>query len=125
MLTSAWLALNTEEFDVRTYTSALDFLRRLEPDKPGCLVTVIQMPFMTGIDLLTIIAELGLDMPAIVMSGDSDPSVAIRAMKAGALDVVGNPFVPEELVVAVREALTDVSDWADNLALPPMARWLQ
>jgi len=124
MLASAWFLLSTEGLDVRTYPSALDFLRRLEPGGAACLVTAVQMPVMTGIDLLTILADLGLDLPAIVLSRD-DPSVVMRARKAGAVDVVGKSLAPEALVAAVREALRDEPDWEETLLPPVSVRWLQ
>jgi two-component system response regulator FixJ len=107
VLQSVWLLLFSAGFGVRTYGSALEFLRTIKPGDKGCVVTDQCMPVMTGIDLLLEVEERDLHLPVIVMSAEADVHLAVRVMKLGAVDFVAKPFEPEALIVCVRRALAN------------------
>lgn len=91
-------------YAVRDYSTAKDFLN--EPVPPdSCLITDIRMPEMDGLQLQQEINKRGLDLPLVVMTGHGDVPLAVRAMKAGALDFVEKPFDDELMLASVRRAL--------------------
>ena len=91
-------------YSVKDYASANDFLK--EPVLPdSCLITDIRMPEMDGLELQQEIAKRGLDLPLVVMTGHGDVPLAVRAMKAGALDFVEKPFDDEMMLASVKRAL--------------------
>jgi two-component system, LuxR family, response regulator FixJ len=91
-------------YTVKVYESAKEFLK--EPPPPGsCLITDIRMPEMDGLELQEEINKRGMDLPLVVMTGHGDVPLAVRAMKAGALDFVEKPFDDEMMLASVRRAL--------------------
>ncbi|MGZ5853880.1 MAG: response regulator FixJ [Xanthobacteraceae bacterium] len=89
---------------VKDYPSARAFLK--EPVPPGgCLVTDIRMPEMDGLELQEEIAKRGIDLPVVIMTGHGDVPLAVRAMKAGAMDFVEKPFDDEAMLASVQRAL--------------------
>jgi len=96
--------LATEGFGVRAHDCAVSFLAVAE-DAPGCVVTDVRMPGVSGIELMGLMAERGLDHPVVVITGHADVPLAVTAMKHGAVDLLEKPFDPDELVAAVRGAL--------------------
>jgi FixJ family two-component response regulator len=88
-----------------TFPSAAEFLQRLEPDIRGCLLLDIRMPGPSGLDLQQMLAEGGYDLPIIFITGYADVPVAIRAMKAGAMELLVKPFESQALLDAVHKAL--------------------
>ncbi len=102
---SVRLFLVNEGLSVRTYGSANEFLAELDALQPGCVVTDVRMPGMSGMELLAHIASRGLSLPVIVITGHADVPLAVRAMKQGAIDLLEKPFKAEELIGAVRRGL--------------------
>lgn len=96
--------LGTAGFSVRDYSSAREFLAD-HPWKRGCLILDIYMPGMDGLALQQEVVRLGIDLPIVVMTGHGDVSMAVRAMKAGAVDFVEKPFGDELLFQCVEAAL--------------------
>jgi len=92
-------------FASRVYDSAEDFLAVAKRSAPGCIVTDVRMPGMTGLELVLRLKSEGVAQPVIVMSGHADILLAVEAMKAGAADFLQKPFKASELVEAVRGAL--------------------
>src|SRR5487761_2714220 len=74
-------------------------------DSLACLLTDIRMPGLDGLGLQRRLAELGLDVAVVVMSGHADVSSAVAAMKAGAVDFLQKPFAETTLLAVVRQAL--------------------
>ena len=102
---SVRLFLVNEGLNVRSYSSANEFLAAEEADRPGCVVTDVRMPGMSGMELLAHIAAKGVALPVIVITGHADVPLAVRAMKQGAIDLLEKPFKAEELIAAVRRGL--------------------
>ena len=98
------LLLEVAGFRVRNYTSARQFLDDDSP-KQGCLVADIRMPDMSGLELQEEVAKRHLDLPVIIMTGHGDVPLAVRAMKAGAVDFLEKPFDDERMLTSVRRAL--------------------
>jgi FixJ family two-component response regulator len=92
-------------YRVETFTSAREFLARVAPDGPSCLVLDVRMPEQNGFDLHEALAARGRPLPVIFITGHGDIPMAVRAMKAGAVDFLTKPFDVEALFHAVRQAL--------------------
>jgi two-component system, LuxR family, response regulator FixJ len=101
---SMQLLLEVAGFKVRNYTSARQFLDEDSP-KNGCLVADIRMPDMSGLELQEEVARRRLDLPVIIMTGHGDVPLAVRALKAGAVDFLEKPFDDEKMLSSVRRAL--------------------
>jgi two-component system response regulator FixJ len=97
--------LKAAKVEVETYESASAFLEALPKIKPGCVVTDVRMPGMSGIELLRRLRQLKIDVPVIVITGHGDVSLAVEAMKCGAVDFLEKPFDDDALLAAVRAAL--------------------
>ena len=96
--------LEPEGCVVRTYDSAAALLStKLTP--AGCVLTDFCMPELDGLQLQERLVQQGVDLPVIVMTGHADVPVAVRAMKAGAVDFLEKPFLDGQLHAAVKAAL--------------------
>jgi len=92
-------------FAVRTYDSAMAFLDSFAGPAPGCVVTDVRMPGLSGLDLQHEMTERRITLPVIVMTGHGDVKLAVAAMKAGAVDFLEKPFDDTALLGAIRTAL--------------------
>jgi two-component system response regulator FixJ len=97
--------LSTEGLEVRTYESALQLLDGARALAPGCIVTDVRMPGMSGLDLVRRLKELSIAIPIVVMTGHGDVPLAVEAMKAGVTDFIEKPFDDDAMICAVRAAL--------------------
>lgn len=88
-----------------TFASAREFLARLTPRDCGCLVLDIRMPGMSGIELQAEMHKRRIELPIIFLTGHGDVPLAVKAMKAGAVDFIQKPLEEHRLVVAVMNAL--------------------
>jgi two-component system response regulator FixJ len=94
----------------RTFESAKAFMEVLPQVTSGCIVTDVRMPEITGIDLLRHVMKTNPDLPVIVITGHGDISLAVEAMKIGAVDFLEKPFDGQQLLTAVRSALSREAD---------------
>ena len=108
--------LKTAGIEVRGFESGKAFLEILPRIQSGCIITDVRMPEVTGIDLLRRVKELKLDIPVIVITGHGDISLAVDAMKIGAVDFLEKPFDDDLLIAAVRSALSFDADAAKRKA---------
>jgi FixJ family two-component response regulator len=97
--------LTNHQLRVQSYAGAMEFFRDYDPEIPGCLITDVRMPGMSGIELQERLNERGWRIPTIVISGDLDVTVALKAMKNQAVDVLEKPFLPRVLLDRVHQAL--------------------
>lgn len=102
---SLQMLLEVEGFATRTFASAESFMEAYRPDWRGCLLLDVRMPGMDGVKLLEVMARRGSDLPVIVMTGHGDVPLAVRAMKAGALEFLEKPIAHDVLLAALRMAL--------------------
>jgi two-component system, LuxR family, response regulator FixJ len=97
--------LRSAALEVRSFDSAKAFLDGLPHATPGCVITDVRMPDMSGIELLRRLKELKIDVPVIVITGHGDIALAVEAMKIGAVDFFEKPFNDDLLLASVRAAL--------------------
>ena len=100
----SWL-LDSVGLRVRSYATAAEFLADHDPAQPGCLVLDVRMPGMSGLDLQAELARRGVELPTIVITGHAEVSMAVRAVKAGAIDFIEKPFSDQLLLDRVRQAV--------------------
>lgn len=93
---------------VSAYGSAGAFLDGIDTAQSGCVVTDVQMPEMTGLELLRRLSDRLPQFPVIVLTGEADVPTAVEALKNGALDLIEKPYSAETIVAAVRQALTQL-----------------
>ena len=86
------------------------FLEAFRPGREGCLVVDAYLPGMTGLTLLRRLHDSGRRLPAIMITGNSDVTMAVEAMKAGALDFIEKPISRPNLLASVDRALEQAHD---------------
>lgn len=92
-------------YDVLTYSSGVEFLKICDTVGKGCVLLDIRMPRMDGMDVQERLHERCPDLPVIMMTGHGDVSMAVRAMKAGAVDFVEKPLREEALLHSIEAAV--------------------
>ncbi len=95
---------------VLDYATAEAFLTAYDPSRAGCLVVDAYLPGMSGLELLQRLQVEGRRLPTIMITGHSDVSIAVQAMKAGALDFIEKPIAAEDLLISVDLALEHSAD---------------
>ena len=97
--------LGTLGVEVRCFLSAEQFLDTVNFDTPGCVVTELHLPGISGLELQKDLRKRGVDYPVIVMASDADVPIAVHAMQLGALDFIEKPFIDRVLIARVKQAL--------------------
>ncbi len=98
---------------VRTFRSASEFLETYQPAGPGCVLSDVRMPGMSGLELLEALRTRGLSLPVILMTSYADVSLAVRALRSGASDLVQKPLSHQDLLDRLRQALhRDSAAWS-------------
>ena len=90
---------------VQTFSSAVEFLQQPRPAGVSCLVLDVRMPGLSGLDLQGEFAKSGDPIPIIFITGHGDIPMAVRAIKAGAVEFLAKPFRDDDLLEAIRHAL--------------------
>lgn len=106
--------LSSHGYMVHTFASAEDFLRSAQPDDSLCVVADVQMPGMSGLDLLSHVRGRGNDVPFIFITAFPDESVRARALKVGAICFLAKPFAGPVLVGCIESALNRRRGGADR-----------
>jgi two-component system, LuxR family, response regulator FixJ len=99
------LLLETSGFATVAYESGDAFLATMPARPQGCLVIDVRMPGRGGVEVQEELGARGVKLPVIVMTGHADVPLAVRAMKAGAVDFVEKPFGDQLIIAAIRRAL--------------------
>jgi two-component system response regulator FixJ len=99
-----WL-LEAEGMSVETFESGEEFLERLGEDLEGCILLDVKMSGMSGIDVQAALKRRGVNVPVIIITGHGDVPLAVKAMKAGAVEFIEKPFESKALIHAIRSAL--------------------
>ena len=99
------LLIRSEGFRAETFASAREFLSFPRVIEPGCLVLDVHLPDLNGLELQEKIAVERMDLPVILITGRGDIPMAVRAMKAGAVEVLTKPFPDEVLLDVIRNAI--------------------
>lgn len=99
------VALSIAGFKIVQFASAQQFLAQIAPGQSGCVLVDIRMPGMDGLALQEELSRRHASMSVIIITGHADVPLTVRAMKAGALDVLEKPFSNEKLIAQVKSAL--------------------
>ncbi len=110
---SASFMLRTAGFDVKTYASGVAFLKEAKHADPGCVLLDIRMPDMDGLAVQAAMAEHGIAMPVVVLTGHGDIATAVTAMKNGAADFLEKPFEKARLLAAIDTAFERLDQQVD------------
>jgi FixJ family two-component response regulator len=98
--------LSSHGYMVHTFASADDFLQSSRVNDSLCIIADVQMPAMSGLDLLTHMRTQGNEAPFIFITAFPDESVRARALKAGAICFLAKPFAGPVLVNCIETALS-------------------
>jgi len=89
------------------YGSARAYLEAFDPDRPGCVITDVRMPVMSGLELQEELARRPRHPPMIIITGHGSVPMAVRAVRAGAVDFVEKPFYDQALIDSVNRAISE------------------
>jgi two-component system response regulator FixJ len=115
------LLLEGEGYRVASFGAAPDFLAAAPALPDGVLIADIRMPEMNGLELQQRLAERTLSFPVILVTGHGDVPLAVRAMKAGAIDFIEKPFAADAIVEAIETALLHLTGPAPDPLAPEAA----
>ncbi len=90
---------------VETFASAKDYIRHERPSIPACLVLDVRLPGLSGLDLQRQMAMADNQTPIIFITGHADIPMTVHAMKAGAVEFLQKPFLEQELLGAIQQAI--------------------
>ncbi len=88
-----------------TFGTPQEFLRCKRPDGPSCLVLDVRLPGVNGLDFQRELAEAGVRIPIIFITGHGDIPMSVKAMKSGAVEFLTKPFRDQDLLDAIHQAL--------------------
>jgi FixJ family two-component response regulator len=100
-----------------TFGSVQQFLADDRPARPGCLVVDIRLPGQSGLELQEMLARTGTPRSVVFISGHVDVPMAVRAMRAGAVDVLTKPVREQDLLEAVHKAIGQDALWRGQTKL--------
>ena len=111
---SARFMLSTSGFSVETWESGVAFLKEVRHAETGCILLDVRMPEMDGLEVQQTLNDRGVTMPVIILTGPGDISIAVRAMKGGAVDFIEKPFEKAVLLAAIDAAFDRLNHAADK-----------
>jgi two-component system response regulator FixJ len=98
---------------VEAFEVAADALASCRTQVPACVITDVRMPEMDGLEFQEKLSSARIDVPVIVMTGHADVPLAVRAMKAGAVDFIEKPFSDDAILASIETAMKRQSRAAD------------
>ena len=98
--------LRSVDIAVETFGSTREFLRSKRPDVPGCLILDVRLPGMSGLEFQSELGKLGIGLPVVFITAHADVPMGVQAMKAGAVEFLCKPFREQDLLDAVRTAIS-------------------
>jgi len=101
--------LKQEGFRISCFAGADDCLKKLCTDRCDLLITDVKLPGMSGLELLAEVKRFFPSLPVVVITGYGDIPMAVRAMRAGAIDFIEKPLDKQTLLSAVRFALKPIA----------------
>lgn len=101
---SAGFMLKTSGFRVQAYVSGDELMKIAPRLEPGCILLDIRMPGMDGLEVQQALKDAGVALPVVIMTGHGDVTLAVEAMKAGAVDFIEKPFEKAVLLGAIEQA---------------------
>ncbi len=106
---SVGFMLKTSGFRVESYEAGIELLKNSSTLEDGCVLLDIRMPGMDGLQVQQALQEKGVVLPVIIMTGHGDVGLAVKAMKAGAVDFIEKPFAKEALISSIDEGFRRLS----------------
>ncbi len=106
--------LNASNFVARPFAGGADLLENIRHLEPGAILLDIRMPGMDGFQVMDALLQREIDWPVIVMTGHGEVSIAVRAMKMGAVDFLEKPFGEEVVLAALKRAFAALSERAEK-----------
>jgi len=88
------------------FSLAQEFLSGYKPAGPGCLVLDVRMPGMSGLELQQLVVAKKIPLPVIMITGHGDVSMAVRAMRTGAMNFFEKPFNDQALLDCIHESIS-------------------
>ncbi|CAH0354010.1 response regulator [Sphingobium sp. CECT 9361] len=107
---SSGFLLKKSGYHVETWASGVDFLKEVRHATAGCILLDVRMPVMDGLEVQQELINQGVTMPIVLLTGHADVGIAVRAMKAGAVDFVEKPFEMAVLLGAIETAFARLED---------------
>lgn len=114
--------LKTSGYKVDSWPSGVAFLKDVRQVEPGCILLDVRMPEMDGLEVQAELAQRGIALPVVIVTGHGDIAIAVRAMKAGAVDFVEKPFHKDTLLAAIELGLERLASVGDRAARAAEAR---
>ena len=108
--TSVAFLLRTSGYLIEIHLSGVAFLAAIGRETRGCVLLDIRMPELDGLEVQRRLAERGLALPVIMLTGHGDIALAVRAIKAGAVEFLEKPFEKAALLSAIDEAFHRIDD---------------
>jgi FixJ family two-component response regulator len=99
------LLFDSVGLQTQTYATAEDFLKAKLSERPGCIVLDVRLPDMNGLEFQGRLAQTGVGMPVVMMTGYGDIPMSVHAMKHGAVDFLPKPFRDQDMLDAVMAAI--------------------
>jgi two-component system response regulator FixJ len=106
---SVGFMLKTSGHEVRSYESGDDLLKNCGDLDHGCILLDVRMPGMDGLEVQLALRSKGVAVPIIIMTGHGDVGLAVKAMKAGAIDFIEKPFEKQALLASLEEGFRRMS----------------
>jgi two-component system response regulator FixJ len=97
--------MQTVGYNAVAYERPTEFLQKLDPNQPGCLVLDVRMPEMSGLEVQQQLNRNGSMLPVILITGHGDIPMAVQAMKDGAFDFLQKPFRDQDLLDRINGAI--------------------
>jgi len=88
-----------------SFATAEEFLRSTRPDGPSCLVLDVSLPGVSGLEFQRQLVDAGIQIPIIFITGHGDIPMTVKAMKSGAVEFLTKPFLDQDLLDAIHQAL--------------------
>ncbi len=101
---SAAFMLKHAGYRVQSHVSGIAFLKEARVAERGCVLLDVRMPEMDGLEVQEEMGKRGIDMPVVILTGHGDVAVAVKAMRAGAVNFIEKPYEKEALLRAIEEA---------------------
>ncbi len=96
-------------YAVETYAAGAVFLKAVSRETPGCVLLDVRMPELDGLEVQARLAQQGIAMPVVMLTGHGDVTLAVRAIKAGAIEFLEKPFERAALLGAIEAALDQLT----------------
>ena len=106
--------LKNAGYRVENHVSGVAFMKEAKTAERGCVLLDVRMPEMDGLEVQQEMAARGIDLPVVILTGHGDISVAVKALRAGAVNFIEKPYEKETLIAAIEEAYSKLDKMHDK-----------